>query len=74
MHVHSVFDACTPRLPRYGLAKQKSNVDFEKHSFLNFLINNVIYRHFSHHYHFIPLQIKGALLLSHVDDVNIKVI
>ena len=29
--------------------------------------------HFSHHFHFISFQIKGASLLPHGDDVNIEV-
>ena len=34
------------------------------------MYNNVIYFHFSHHFHFIPLQIKNASSLSYVDDIN----
>ena len=36
--------------------------------------NNVIYLHFSHHPHFMPVSIKGASPLPHVDDVDIEVI
>ena len=55
MHVHPVFYTCTPCLPRCGLAEQKSDVDFEIHRFLNFLINilkfsilNIKFNSFSH--------------------------